>query len=776
MKTHTFFARLFISFTLLVMASVSVVYIWSYREIMNNAYQTIGNRSLENLQTADSGIKQLKDIVYKDCLSLSAQSSVINMNRYKNNPDIYSPDELFNISLVLDDLMRMVQKDNKYHSIYFYMDDFPYIFTSNNNLVKLDSFTDTSWMEYYQAYKTEKTPISFINTRHLVETNNNLLSSDAYVTTYVYPLTPYTSNMDGAIVVNLKEEYISGMLNSTIGSRDGTVAIINSRGEVISGIDRNEVGSSLAGQDYIHKILNAADNSGYFFDSIHDNKMLISFYKSSLNDWVYVGQFSTDRLLQAQTLVNQRTLAATILIVLLGILAAFIISRKLYNPVENIIGAIRNQKWIDLKDNEDELALIYRALLAVSKNESHHVSPAAAKKKLQETCILKLLGSDLLDEESLGILGELFSRGNYVCVTIEIDEYNKLPAGFDNKQWGYIKSLLFELSEEIAGEQFICMGCTAKKGELLVVCNTDEADYAALKEKLKDCFGRVQKEIYKILDNKITIGIGGKYADLLGIRDSYEEASTAIKQKLKLGLGHIIFWSKDISVSTYYYPIETEGRIQNCLGLKKKDELELILQQLLVDLKSREQLSCENIRQIVTQLVGNTIIKFIIEHHISFDEVYGLNSNVYSEINNCETLDSLIPILLHKYMQLLDYTMLDEGRSKTVDKIIDYIRSNYKKDIGINDISSHAGLSYSHARRIFKAETGTNMVDYINTIRINEAKELLTNPELSVKNIALALGYNNDQSFERYFKKLVGATPREYRQKKMGYAQGSQER
>ena len=56
-----------------------------------------------------------------------------------------------------------------------------------------------------------------------------------------------------------------------------------------------------------------------------------------------------------------------------------------------------------------------------------------------------------------------------------------------------------------------------------------------------------------------------------------------------------------------------------------------------------------------------------------------------------------------------------------------------------------------------------SIVDYINSMRIREARELLKKRELSVKNIAVSLGYNNDQSFERYFKKIVGMTPGEFR-------------
>ena len=78
-------------------------------------------------------------------------------------------------------------------------------------------------------------------------------------------------------------------------------------------------------------------------------------------------------------------------------------------------------------------------------------------------------------------------------------------------------------------------------------------------------------------------------------------------------------------------------------------------------------------------------------------------------------------------------------------------------------MASDLKISYSQLRRMFIEYTGENIMAYTNRLRIEEAKELLTTTEDTVMEIALRLGYNNDQSFNRYFKKLVGITPGEYR-------------
>ena len=66
-------------------------------------------------------------------------------------------------------------------------------------------------------------------------------------------------------------------------------------------------------------------------------------------------------------------------------------------------------------------------------------------------------------------------------------------------------------------------------------------------------------------------------------------------------------------------------------------------------------------------------------------------------------------------------------------------------------------------RKVFNDETGENIVNYINNMRIEEAQRLLRQTSTNINDIALSLGYNNKQSFNRFFKKYVGINPGEYR-------------
>lgn len=98
-----------------------------------------------------------------------------------------------------------------------------------------------------------------------------------------------------------------------------------------------------------------------------------------------------------------------------------------------------------------------------------------------------------------------------------------------------------------------------------------------------------------------------------------------------------------------------------------------------------------------------------------------------------------------------------------IKKAIDYIENNFAKDISLDEISQELNLSSYYFSKLFKEEKGEGFVEYLNTRRVNEAKELMKNPDKSIKEISSESGYSDPNYFSRIFKKYTGMTPTEYR-------------
>jgi len=101
--------------------------------------------------------------------------------------------------------------------------------------------------------------------------------------------------------------------------------------------------------------------------------------------------------------------------------------------------------------------------------------------------------------------------------------------------------------------------------------------------------------------------------------------------------------------------------------------------------------------------------------------------------------------------------------SKNVYAAIKYMHENYMCSISTNDIAAAAGVHVGHLHRIFLAETGQRVGEYLTSLRIDKAKSLLRRTDISTGSVARRIGINTLQYFSRLFKKHVGMTPHDFR-------------
>lgn len=100
-----------------------------------------------------------------------------------------------------------------------------------------------------------------------------------------------------------------------------------------------------------------------------------------------------------------------------------------------------------------------------------------------------------------------------------------------------------------------------------------------------------------------------------------------------------------------------------------------------------------------------------------------------------------------------------------------YLQHNYMLyGVSLDSVGDILHINSSYLSMLFKKSFGVNFVDYLTGLRINAAKELLTDPFLSTAEVANMVGYESPNYFTRVFKKNTGVTPTEYR--KSGAAGG----
>lgn len=98
-----------------------------------------------------------------------------------------------------------------------------------------------------------------------------------------------------------------------------------------------------------------------------------------------------------------------------------------------------------------------------------------------------------------------------------------------------------------------------------------------------------------------------------------------------------------------------------------------------------------------------------------------------------------------------------------VQKAIEYVHDRYHEKLSLCALARHLRLNKCYLSTIFREETGMTFSQYVNQIRIEKSKEYLRQSDISILDIALEVGFSNQNYFSTVFKKVTGMTPNEYR-------------
>ena len=149
----------------------------------------------------------------------------------------------------------------------------------------------------------------------------------------------------------------------------------------------------------------------------------------------------------------------------------------------------------------------------------------------------------------------------------------------------------------------------------------------------------------------------------------------------------------------------------------------------------------------------------------SYDNNYTLMQNLLK--NKQRTLSEkvesrgIVYQLLARFLQRAQIKMV--LKDNRIEEAIHYIRKHINETIELGVLAEKSGLSKDHFIRLFKKETGDTPLRYIIRKKIEKAQLILITDDMSIKNVALNLAFEDYSYFNRLFKKITGVTPQEYR-------------
>lgn len=129
-------------------------------------------------------------------------------------------------------------------------------------------------------------------------------------------------------------------------------------------------------------------------------------------------------------------------------------------------------------------------------------------------------------------------------------------------------------------------------------------------------------------------------------------------------------------------------------------------------------------------------------------------------IDNVEKIMGLMERRFQGIINEIKNYKRDHG-TQLVETIKEYVMEHYQKEVSLNEVAQHIGLSPYYLSKLFKKIEGENYKDYVIRIRMERAKELLRKKK-SIKETALEVGYTDPNYFSRAFKKHTGLSATEF--------------
>ena len=136
------------------------------------------------------------------------------------------------------------------------------------------------------------------------------------------------------------------------------------------------------------------------------------------------------------------------------------------------------------------------------------------------------------------------------------------------------------------------------------------------------------------------------------------------------------------------------------------------------------------------------------------------NQNEYHPLETVGCLYELLGLLC-KYC--IDKNYISPKKTERFDSVINYINSNFTKNISVAGISRKFGYDESYFCRKFKSVTGIGATKYICTLRLEHARELLQKTDYSVRHISVLCGFADTAYFTNCFKNMYGIPPTAYK-------------
>lgn len=560
----------------------------------------------------------------------------------------------------------------------------------------------------------------------------------------------------GVIIITLKPHAISALLQDAVSGPQDFAIVLNEENEIVSSYQGPDCTFTPA--DALEFISSPPDGHNRYKDYI------ISNVQSSYNGWNYY-IFS----LRSSAMATVRQTKITVLVIIFsGVIAsivfAFLLCRHKAAALKQLLcylGGVTEKVAMPAYTEYEHIAAAASELVA----SQHRLAELTEKQKpLWDAAVLRnfLLGDIYRPEDARYLFDLLSIKPSHQLFAVALvyadtsgenvsAEYRNYPALTSTAIHRYIA--------DFEGFSAHCLDIDSICKAVVIVSET--ADEKAFSAQLQEFASSVHACSLKESGIQLTFYISDVCSQIDDVHRAYQQV-TIISQQSFPASARFLYTSSDIPEiqRLYYFPLKVELSLVKRIRKGNREELDILLNHLKSENFQNRSLSNSMRQQLISSVRGAVLREMT---DISPESAA---YPILSKLNSASSFDQLSSILqeLCDIFCVTGSLRAEEKKESQKQAVLEYISAHYQESsFSIYQICDVFQMSESAAYQFFREVVGTSFADLIESIRIEKACQLLSDGSHTIKEIAQMVGYTNDNSFRRAFKRVLGISPSEYK-------------
>ncbi|WP_313559060.1 response regulator [Ruminiclostridium cellobioparum] len=403
------------------------------------------------------------------------------------------------------------------------------------------------------------------------------------------------------------------------------------------------------------------------------------------------------------------------------------------------------------------------------KNDRIREMATSGKALVQKNVIMNSLNGYLKDNFA-AIIKEYeidLDDKNLIIAASRIDDFYSIKEKFNTQERAVfiqtVDNILTGICEDIGKTVYVGMD----EGKYIFLMSFgDILSEAAIYSRAITNIGTIEGTVKRFLNVTLSFGLSGICPVAAKIDEYYREARKVLDDGYFKGSNYIV---QKRELACNETPRRNTGlsaaEEKNLLGGIRNSKKDGVIKTLEDIFRSMKENKCpfDTVKMTCIDLI-NLLSRVIKEFNISSGKVFTSTSSPYDDFKKFENLEELLNYFKFLYTALLDVleqNKLNSGYSPIIKKSIDYIINNYHSDISLSSVAEKVNVTPQYLSKLFKEECNEGFTYYLNSIRIEQAKQMLAEG-INFKDLAPKAGFNNYTYFFTVFKEFTGMTPHQY--------------